>query len=157
MKSIAAVVAGWLLVPAVASFTALQPAAAQSAASQLSPSATWAAHAANDYQVFPNVTYLTASNFDAKLDVYQRRGATMPQPTVVYFHGGFWAAGAKEGSLMSLIPWMEVGLEVVDVRLRVGPVAAGAGGVGSLLVPVPFLAAAGQALHLRLGRVLVPR
>ena len=23
--------------------------------------------------------------------------ALAPQPTVVYFHGGFWAAGSKEG------------------------------------------------------------
>ncbi len=34
---------------------------------QLSPSATWATHFANEYQVFPNVTYLTASNVELKL------------------------------------------------------------------------------------------
>src|SRR6266567_3239098 len=70
------------------------------AAAQLSPSAAWAAHAANQYQVAANITYLTASNYEAKLDIYSRRGATTPQPTVVFFHGGFWAAGSKEGSLM---------------------------------------------------------
>src|SRR5499433_1328057 len=77
--------------------------------SQLSPSADWAVHAANRYQVFPNVTYLTASNYEAKLDVYKRRDTTGPQPTVIYMHGGFWAAGTKEGSLMSLMPWLEMG------------------------------------------------
>ena len=82
---------------------------ARPGSAQLSPVAAWAAHAANEYQVIPNVTYLTASNFDAKLDVYQRRGMTTPQPTVVFFHGGFWAAGSKEAALMSLIPWMEMG------------------------------------------------
>src|SRR5882724_5329214 len=84
----------------------------RAAAAQLSPSASWAAHAANQYQVAANVTYLTAGNYEAKLDIYSRRGATTPQPTVVYFHGGFWAAGSKEGSLMSLIPWMEMGWNV---------------------------------------------
>src|SRR5436189_6282676 len=80
-----------------------------SAIAQLSPSAAWTAHAANQYQIAANITYLTASNYEAKLDIYSRRGATTPQPTVVYFHGGFWAAGSKEGSLMSLLPWMGMG------------------------------------------------
>ena len=49
--------------------------------------------------------------------------ALAPQPTVVYFHGGFWAAGSKEGSLMSLIPWMEMGWNVVNVEYRLARVA----------------------------------
>src|SRR4051794_7150351 len=57
--------------------------------SQLSPSAEWATHAANQYQAFPNLTYLTAGGQELKLDIYQRRGATTPQPTVIFFHGGF--------------------------------------------------------------------
>ena len=61
---------------------------------QLSPSAEWAAHAANNYQTAANLTYLTANGYESKLDIYSRRGATTPQPTVVYFHGGFWAADA---------------------------------------------------------------
>src|ERR1044071_1088984 len=74
-----------------------------------SSSADWAARVANNYQISANVTYLTANNYESKLDVYSRRGATTPQPTVVYFHGGFWAAGSKEGALLSLIPWLEMG------------------------------------------------
>jgi acetyl esterase/lipase len=70
---------------------------------QLSPSATWAAHADVTYQIAPNLTYLTASNYESKLDIYYRRGATTPQPTVVYFHGGFWAAGNKEGAVMKMV------------------------------------------------------
>lgn len=56
---------------------------------QLSPSATWATHAANDYQVFANLTYLVATNYEAKLDIYARRRVTSPQPTMIYMHGGF--------------------------------------------------------------------
>jgi hypothetical protein len=40
-------------------------------------STEWAVHAANRYQVFPNLTYLTASNFEAKLDIYKRRDTTV--------------------------------------------------------------------------------
>ena len=85
---------------------------------QLSPSANWAAHTANQYRVVPDVTYLTASNYESKLDIYARRDVTTPQPTLVYFHGVFWAAGTKEGSLLSLIPWMEMGWNVVNVEYR---------------------------------------
>ncbi len=46
---------------------------------------------------------------DLKLDVYHRRTATSPQPTVIYMHGGFWVAGNKEGAILSLLPWMEMG------------------------------------------------
>src|SRR5215472_4295905 len=90
---------------------------------QLSPSADWAVHAANRYQVFPNLTYLTATNYEAKLDIYKRRDTTGPQPTVIYMHGGFWAAGTKEGSLMSLMPWLEMGWNVVNVEYRLARVA----------------------------------
>jgi acetyl esterase/lipase len=86
-------------------------------------SAEWAAHSANQYQIFPNITYLTASNYEAKMDVYARRGVTTPQRTIVYFHGGFWAAGNKEGALMSLMPWLEMGWTVVNVEYRLARVA----------------------------------
>jgi hypothetical protein len=55
MRRISALALGWLPVSA----------AAVLAFAQLSPSATWAAHAVNDYQVIPNVTYLVASNYES--------------------------------------------------------------------------------------------
>jgi len=33
----------------------------------------WVYEFANHYAVLPNITYLTANNYEAKLDVYQRR------------------------------------------------------------------------------------
>ena len=65
---------------------------------QLSPQANWAARSASDYDVVPNVTYVVAGNTEVKLDIYRRRNVTTPQPTVIHFHGGFWAAGTKEAS-----------------------------------------------------------
>ena len=90
---------------------------------QLSAPAEWATHAANEYQVFPNVTYLVASNWEAKLDIYKRRDATGPQPTMIFFHGGGWVQGSKEQSQMSLMPWLEMGWNVVNVEYRLGRVA----------------------------------
>jgi acetyl esterase/lipase len=114
-------------------------AAAVPAFGQLLPPADWAAHAANEYQVFANVTYLTASNYEAKLDVYKRRDTTGPQPTVIFMHGGFWAAGAKETSLMSLIPWFEMGWNVVNVEYRLARVAVAPAAVEDCLCALRFI------------------
>src|SRR6202162_187347 len=65
---------------------------------QLSPSAAWATHAQNEYQVFANLTYLVASNYEAKLDIYKRRDTTGPQPTLIFIHGG----GARRGGGLPL-------------------------------------------------------
>src|SRR5260370_15087296 len=93
--------------------TGIQPAFAQ-----LSSSAAWATHAQNEYQAFPNLTYLVASNYEAKLDIYKRRDTTGPQPTLIFIHGGGWVGGSKEQSLMSLMPWFEMGWNVVNVEYR---------------------------------------
>jgi acetyl esterase/lipase len=122
---------------------------------QLSPSADWAAHAANQYQIAANVTYLTANNYESKFDVYSRRGATTPQPTVVYFHGGFWAAGSKEGSLMSLIPWMEMGWNVVNVEYRLARVAPAPAAVEDCLCALRYLAAQAKTYNIDINRLVV--
>ncbi len=104
-------------------WSALLVAAATPGFAQLSPAAAWVTHAANEYQMTPNVTYLTVGGVDLKLDVYKRRTATTPQPTIVYMHGGFWVAGNKEGAILNLLPWMEMGWNVINVEYRLGAVA----------------------------------
>ena len=133
----------------------LVTAIARTASAQLPPSAAWAAHAANDYQVVANVTYLTASNYEAKLDVYQRRGATTPQPTLVFMHGGFWVAGTKEGALMALIPWLEMGWNVVNVEYRLGRVAQAPAAVEDCLCALRFLAAQAKTYNIDTARIVV--
>ena len=104
-------------------FFAMTIAMSLPALAQLSAPAEWATHANNEYQVFPNVTYLVASNWEAKLDIYKRRDTTGPQPTMIFFHGGGWVQGSKEASQMSLMPWLEMGWNVVNVEYRLGRVA----------------------------------
>jgi acetyl esterase/lipase len=98
-------------------------AAAAPASAQLAPSAKWATEAAADYTMNANIVYRTASNQQLKMDVYYRRGASSPQPTLVYMHGGFWVAGAKETAIMGLLPWLEMGWNVVNVEYRLGVAA----------------------------------
>jgi acetyl esterase/lipase len=130
-------------------------ASATTSVAQATPSAEWAAHAANQYQVFPNITYLTASNYEAKMDVYARRGATTPQRTVVYFHGGFWAAGSKEGSLMSLMPWLEMGWTVVNVEYRLARVALAPAAVEDCLCALRFIAAQAKTYNIDTARIVL--
>ena len=99
------------------------PAAPSRAFAQLSPTAEWATHAQNEYQVIANVTYLTATGYESKLDVYKRRDVTTPQPTLIFYHGGGWILGTKEASFMSIMPWLEMGWNVVSVEYRMARVA----------------------------------
>src|SRR5579885_2963965 len=55
---------------------------------QLSQPSTWAVQSQNHYAIRPNITYGTWTGYDAKLDVYQRRDANGPQPTLMFIHGG---------------------------------------------------------------------
>ena len=56
--------------------------------------AAWAATAAAEYGMSADLTYLTASGVELKLDVYAPRGSTTPHAVVVYFHGGGWGGGS---------------------------------------------------------------
>ena len=94
-----------------------------SASAQLSESAAWAAGATGEYRVISNVTYLTANNYEAKLDVYLPSGLTAPNPVVIYIHGGGWVGGTKEGAMPQLLPYMEMGWTVVNVEYRLARVS----------------------------------
>jgi acetyl esterase/lipase len=89
----------------------------------LSSTAAWTLSVLQSYSVVPNVTYSVASNYECKLDAYVRRGPTEPVPTVVYIHGGGWVAGAKEASVLGILPYLEMGFAVVNVEYRLARVA----------------------------------
>jgi acetyl esterase/lipase len=93
------------------------------AAGQLSESADWALNVASDYRVVPNVTYLTTNNWDGKLDLYVPRNSTEASPTLIYIHGGAHVAGSKEQSVLSVLPYLNLGWAVVNVGYRLGHVS----------------------------------
>lgn len=90
---------------------------------QSSETGDWAASVSGDYRVLPNITYLTANNWDAKLDVYTPREAAGPLPTLIYIHGGGWVRGTKESNVLRLLPYLEMGWAVVNVEYRLSPVS----------------------------------
>ena len=101
---------GWLALTATASVTA-------------SEASSWAVRMASQYQVTPNVTYLTADGFESKLDVIAPRDPPGQLPTLLYIHGGGWVGGSKEWAMLQLLPYLEMGFAVVNVGYRLAPVA----------------------------------
>ena len=90
---------------------------------QSSETAEWAAYLSGEYRAVPNIIYLTANNWDAKLDLYTPRETAGPMPTLIYIHGGGWVRGSKETNVLRLLPYLEMGWAVVNVEYRLGPVS----------------------------------
>lgn len=112
---------------------------------QLPSSPSWAVHFANDYRVVPNITYLTANGYDAKLDVYARADTTKPRPVVINIHGGGWINGTKEGDLPAILPWLEMGWNVVNVEYRLARVSLAPAAVEDCLCALRWVAANSKA------------
>ena len=129
---------------------------APAAFAQLSPTAEWATHAQNQYVVQANVTYLTATGYEAKLDVYRRRdSAAAPAPTLVFYHGGGWIGGTKEASFMSLMPWLEMGWNVVNVEYRMARVALAPAAVEDAQCALRFVVAQAKNYGVDTNRIVV--
>jgi acetyl esterase/lipase len=125
------------------------------ASAQLSPTADWAVHSQNQYQVFSNVTYQTATGYDAKLDVYKRRDTPAAQPTLIFYHGGGWIVGTKEAAFMSIMPWLEMGWNVVNVEYRMARVAPAPAAVEDALCALRFAVGQAKTYGIDTNRIVV--
>src|SRR5262252_3495626 len=96
---------------------------APNATAQPSETAAFAAQLQNQYRIVPNITYLTANNWDAKLDLYLPKEVSRPNPTLIYIHGGGWTGGSKETSLFTFMSYLEKGWSVVNVEYRLARVS----------------------------------
>jgi acetyl esterase/lipase len=94
---------------------------ASPARAQDSPLA-WAARLEIEYRIVPNVTYLTSSNYESKLDLYVTRTADKPLPTLIWIHGGGWTGGVKE-SATGIPAYLAMGMNVVNVEYRLARTA----------------------------------
>ena len=93
------------------------------ALADMSDSASFAATLARHYRITPNVTYVTANNWEAKLDVYQPTNVTAPTPTLIYIHGGGWVGGERQAAFFNTMPYLEMGWAVVNVSYRLARVS----------------------------------
>jgi acetyl esterase/lipase len=77
----------------------------------------------HNFTVVPNITYLTASNYESKLDLYVTRTPERPLPTLIYIHGGGWVSETKELRNLEVLPYLEMGMNVVNVDYRLAKIA----------------------------------
>jgi acetyl esterase/lipase len=96
---------------------------ARSYSLQLDDVSRWATTAANEYAVFPNIVYTKANGYDLKLDVITAGSPSQPRPTLIHIHGGGWLLGSKEGSALSVLPYLAKGMNVVNVEYRLSSVS----------------------------------
>ncbi len=116
---------------------------------------SWSAALAGDYVVTPNITYLTANNYAAKLDVYRPRGASAPVPVLVYIHGGGWVAGTKEAAMLNIMPYLEMGWAVVNVEYRMGPVSIAPAAVEDCLCALRWVIRNAKANQFDIDKIVV--
>ncbi len=122
---------------------------------QLSEKATWATEAQNRYVIKPNIIYGMQNNFETKLDVYQRRDLTGPQPTIIYIHGGGWTGGSKETSVMSLFPYFEMGWNVVNVEYRLEKISPAPAAVEDCLCALRWIGVHAHDYNIDPARMVV--
>ncbi len=113
----------------------------------------WAAALGNEYRVAPGITYLTASNWEAKLDVY-RPAAPGPYPTVLHIHGGGWTGGTREGTVLRMLPFLEMGYAVVNVSYRLARVAQAPAAVEDCLCALRWIARNAKEYEFDLSRIV---
>lgn len=107
------------------------------------------------YQIFPNITYLTANNFDAKLDVYRRRDTAAPSPTLIYIHGGGWTGGTKEQSSLAFLPFLQMGWNVVNVEYRLARVSLAPAAVEDCLCALRWVYRNAKQYNIDTNRLVV--
>jgi acetyl esterase/lipase len=88
------------------------------ACAELAHAQSFSRAVAKPYRVVPNATYLKSGQWEGKLDIYSRSDRTGSHPTLVFIHGGDSMGGSKETSFFSLLPYLELGWNVVNVEHR---------------------------------------
>jgi acetyl esterase/lipase len=78
---------------------------------------------------------------------------------MVYMHGGFWVAGAKETAITGLLPWLEMGWNVVNVEYRLGlatdPTTLAPAAVDDCFCALRFVAALPANYNIDKNRIVV--
>ena len=73
---------------------------------------------------------------------------------MIHFHGGFWAAGTTEASQMYLIPWFEMGWNIVNVEYRLARVAQAPAAMEDCLCALRFVAAQAETYNFDVNRIV---
>ena len=109
----------------------------------------------HDFEVVPNITYLVANNYEAKLDLYRPSTAKSPTPVVMLIHGGGWVVGTKEEEAFEGLPYMHMGFAVVNVEYRLGKVSLAPAAVEDCLCALHWIGRNAKKYNFDLSKVIV--
>jgi len=117
--------------------------------------ASWAVEMNQSYRIVPDVTYLVADGYEAKLDVIAPRDTSRRLPTLLYIHGGGWRGGVKETHFLDFLPYLEMGFAIVNVEYRMGRVALAPGAVEDCRCALRWVLDHAEEYGIDTGRIVV--
>ncbi|MGE3959747.1 MAG: alpha/beta hydrolase fold domain-containing protein [Vicinamibacterales bacterium] len=109
----------------------------------------------SSYRATPDLTYLKVGAVESKLDVYQNRTATSPAPTLVWIHGGNWVGGTREAAMLTLLPFFQMGWNVVNVDYRLLQVAPAPAAAEDCRCAIGWVAAHARDYNIDPARIVV--
>ncbi len=132
----------------------LSVAAAPATAAQQSPAMRMGVPLTSSHRVLTDLTYMTASGYESKMDVYASRSAT-PAPTLIYIHGGGWVGGTKESSVLLTLPYLAMGWTVVNVEYRLARHALAPAAVEDIRCALRTIIARAETYNVDTSRIVV--
>jgi acetyl esterase/lipase len=88
---------------------------------QMDSTTRWATIAGYEFPFSANIVYQRANNVTLHLDIITAGPPSVSRPTLIYFHGGGWVEGSKDGALLYMLPYLARGMDTVNVEYRTGP------------------------------------
>jgi acetyl esterase/lipase len=107
------------------------------------------------WRIDSNVVYRTAGGHELKLDVYAPMKPASSSPVVIYFHGGGWVDGTKEVSLYRILPYLELGLPVVNADYRTAKFAPAPAAVEDCRCALRWVVRNAEKYHFDPKRIIV--
>ena len=108
------------------------------------------------YDIYPPQTYATMSGRELKLDMYLPSvKPAAPVPVLINIHGGGWVAGAREGKAFTALPYMQMGMAVVNIEYRLAKTALAPAAVEDALCALQWVGRNAKKYNLDPARIVV--
>lgn len=116
---------------------------------------SWGVSAQHQFRLTPDIVYLTANAHQSKLDVIAPTDKSSVRPVLLYIHGGGWVAGDKNRMFLHFLPYLQMGMAVVNVGYRLGPVASAPAAVEDARCALRWVYRNADAYGLDTARIVV--
>ncbi len=111
--------------------------------------------AGSKYWIRTDVVYGVETGHENKLDVIYPHNATADVPAVIYIHGGGWIFGDKAGSVLEVLPYLQMGWAAVNVEYRMANVAKAPAAVEDCRCALRWIVRNAKDYHIDPARLVV--